>query len=1221
MRPIGNSPLETTTLRLEQNKSFSFGIQILEEGRVPIDISDCTVRFATTAFQREAIHTTLGTVRIDLQAEDLQTPGSFPYVVTLVTSGGYASAIMKGTIDVLSNADLTLDEYSALTPPQNVEVRMRGTQVVQIAAAPQLPPAMTAARAARVDGRGHLILTMEDGNELDVGKVVGDPGPEGPPGGSAQTLYTWIKYADTPVTGMSNSPEGKVFRGVAYNKTSPDESTNYADYTWERIQGPPGPPGADGAPGIPGAHGQDGTQLYTWLKYADTPTSGMSESPEGKEYIGFAYNQTSPIESNLYEDYLWSRIQAHDGVPGEPGKNGQTYWAWVKYAQDPDGTGMTELPGPPYIGLAFNKTTPIESSNPADYQWTKILGDPGQDGVPGEPGADGQAYWTWVKYANGPNGEGMGELAGKPYIGLAFNKTTPVESSNPADYQWTKILGEDGHDGADGVPGAPGADGTEYWTWVKYADSAAGAGMSDSAAGKAFIGLAFNKTTPVESSNPADYQWTKILGEDGADGLPGAPGADGTEYWTWVKYADSAAGAGMSDSSTGKAFIGLAFNKTTPTESSNPADYQWTKILGEDGAQGVPGLPGADGQTMWTWVKYATGPNGENMSDSSDGKAYIGLAYNKNTPAESSNPADYQWSLFRGTSLASMTPYFWTQERNQTPPALPTTLNPPAGWQTTEPEFQLRWDLFRTERIVYDNGMFAYTAVSKVAGNFGASYVAGMAEASTHVGPDAPTEPGSPFAGQMWWVTNASNNFAGLRRYSGTVWQNYRIMADSIIAAKSISAPLLQAGLIEAEHLNVVAEAGGRYLSIRPDGLRLWDSSGDEDSPLVALTTSSEQFFTVSDGQGGALSSIDSAGGVTGRNVSADVELYYQGRSIEEYIRNYTPGVLAHDKRVVSGITVTSNTERRMGRMTVLVPAGRVIRASMRGPSMITNAGTELQAYFRVETGDAFNADGSPKAPPVATASSPWEGIRVQHLWGLGGTQKLEVDAATLIGPFSKPTYVSVMTCLWQASGGNAIQANASYSICEHLIEDVGEYAPGFGQFQYINATDVPATAPVQTYEKYYPSSSWCSYYGTGAQVASSSMYYNYVTQGQYGTATQGAARGLWTFPNMTSDLSGATISAAQIYIKNEHTRWGAGATAYLFTHGNTSVPTTLSASTTNQITQAFAKGQGVWIELPSSHFAGLKSGAIRGYGLYTTSSDDYGYWNKSAQIWIKYSK
>ena len=1083
MRPIGNSPLETTTLRLEQNKSFSFGIQILEEGRTPIDISDCTVRFATKAFQREATHTTLGTVRIDLQAEDLQTPGSFPYVVTLVTSGGYASAIMKGTIDVLSNADLTLDEYSALTPPQNVEVRMRGTQVVQIAAAPQLPPSMTAARAARVDSLGHLVLTMEDGNELDVGKVVGDPGPEGPSGAASQTLYTWIKYADTPVTGMSNSPEGKAFRGVAYNKTSPDESTNYADYTWERIQGPPGPPGMDGAPGIPGAHGQDGTQLYTWLKYADTPTSGMSEDPEGKEYIGFAYNQTSPIESNLYEDYLWSRIQAHDGVPGEPGKDGQTYWTWVKYAQDPDGTGMTELPGPPYIGLAFNKTT------------------------------------------------------------------------------------------------------------------------------------------PVESSNPADYQWTKILGENGVDGLPGAPGVDGTEYWTWVKYADSAAGAGMSDSSTGKAFIGLAFNKTTLVESTNPADYQWTKILGEDGAQGVPGLPGADGQTMWTWIKYATGPNGENMSDSSDGKAYIGLAYNKNTPVESSNPADYQWSLFRGTSLASITPYFWTQERNQTPPALPTTLNPPAGWQTTEPEFQLRWDLFRTERIVYDDGVFVYTAISKVAGNFGASYVAGMAEASTHVGPDAPTEPGSPFEGQMWWVTNASNNFAGLRRYNGTMWQNYRIMADSVIAAKSISAPLLQAGLIEAEHLNVVAENGGRYLSLRPDGLRVWDSVSDEDSPLVALTTSSEQFFTVSDGQGGVLSSIDSAGGVTGRAVSADVELNYQGRSIEEYIRNYTPGVLAHDKRVVSGITVVSNTERRMGRMTVLVPAGRVIRASMRGPSMMTNAGTELQAYFRVETGDAFNADGSPKAPPVATAASHWGGTRVQHLWGLGGTQKLEVDVATLIGPFSKPTYVSVMTCLWQSSGGNGVQAGTGYDICEHLIEDVGEYAPGFGQFQYINATDVPATAPVQTYENYYPSSSWNSYYGTGAQVASSSMYYDYVTQGQYGTATQGAARGLWTFPSMTTDLSGATISRAQIYIKNEHTRWNAGGTAYLFTHGNTSVPATLGASTTNQITQAFAKGQGIWIELPSSHFAGLKSGAIRGYGLYTTSSDDYGYWNKSAQIWIKYSK
>ena len=71
--------------------------------------------------------------------------------------------------------------------------------------------------------------------------------------------------------------------------------------------------GAPGGQGIPGEPGDDGTSLYTWLKYADTPTSGMSDSPEGKTYVGMAYNKPSPDESENYADYTWSLIRGSDG--------------------------------------------------------------------------------------------------------------------------------------------------------------------------------------------------------------------------------------------------------------------------------------------------------------------------------------------------------------------------------------------------------------------------------------------------------------------------------------------------------------------------------------------------------------------------------------------------------------------------------------------------------------------------------------------------------------------------------------------------------------------------------------------------------------------------------------------------------------------------------------------------------------------------------------------
>lgn len=135
----------------------------------------------------------------------------------------------------------------------------------------------------------------------------------------------------------------------------------------------------------------------------------------------------------------------------------------------------------------------------------------------------------------------------------------------------------------DVMDGEDGQDGTTYYTWFKFADDEHGNGMSSSPDGKEYLGIAYNKETPVMSNNPEDYQWARITGE----GVPGKPGDDGKTYYTWVRYADDASGNGMSDSPNGKYYIGFAYNKETPTESSDPADYQWTKYKGDDGQDGV----------------------------------------------------------------------------------------------------------------------------------------------------------------------------------------------------------------------------------------------------------------------------------------------------------------------------------------------------------------------------------------------------------------------------------------------------------------------------------------------------------------------------------------------------------------------------------------------------------------------------------------------------------
>lgn len=73
------------------------------------------------------------------------------------------------------------------------------------------------------------------------------------------------------------------------------------------------------------------------------------------------------------------------------------------------------------------------------------------------------------------------------------------------------------------------------------------------------------------------------LDEETKENLKGAPGADGITYYTWVMYSNSSTGSGMSSNPSGMSYIGLAYNKETPTASNNPSDYNWSKIKGDTG--------------------------------------------------------------------------------------------------------------------------------------------------------------------------------------------------------------------------------------------------------------------------------------------------------------------------------------------------------------------------------------------------------------------------------------------------------------------------------------------------------------------------------------------------------------------------------------------------------------------------------------------------------------
>lgn len=158
------------------------------------------------------------------------------------------------------------------------------------------------------------IAKVEDGIDGAKGDE-GDQGVQGPAGSNGQSQYVHIRYsANANGSGFTTSPVTTTkYIGIAVTTSATAPTAASAYNPWSKYVGEDG---VQGAQGIPGVKGDDGTTTYTWVKYADTPTSGMDDSAAGKKYIGLAFNKTTQTESTVYNDYQWSLMPQNIVVGG-----------------------------------------------------------------------------------------------------------------------------------------------------------------------------------------------------------------------------------------------------------------------------------------------------------------------------------------------------------------------------------------------------------------------------------------------------------------------------------------------------------------------------------------------------------------------------------------------------------------------------------------------------------------------------------------------------------------------------------------------------------------------------------------------------------------------------------------------------------------------------------------------------------------------------------------
>lgn len=121
--------------------------------------------------------------------------------------------------------------------------------------------------------------------------------------------------------------------------------------------------------------------------------------------------------------------------------------------------------------------------------------------------------------------------------------------------------------------------------------------------------------------------------------------AQNRTFYTWVVFGDSETGSGISLNSSGKKYMGIAYNQTTKQPAlTDPGIYSWVKVAGD---QGIAGAPGKDGLTSFFHVRYADvlNPTASQMTEVPN--TYIGT-YVDFTAADSADPAKYTWSRFQG---------------------------------------------------------------------------------------------------------------------------------------------------------------------------------------------------------------------------------------------------------------------------------------------------------------------------------------------------------------------------------------------------------------------------------------------------------------------------------------------------------------------------------------------------------------------------------------------
>lgn len=342
--------------------------------------------------------------------------------------------------------------------------------------------------------------------------------------------YTHIRYSvNANGNPMTTTTTGALYMGVAVS-SSATAPTGYASYTWALIKGDKGEKG-------------DPSPTYTWIKYADDNVgTNMVDVPEGKRFIGLAFNKTTATETTTAADYQWSPLYDNIQVGGRnlvvDSKN--EIFNHVFYSGSTSTTTRVADTLSPY-GEAVKMLTTARTSNYLFY------------------------FGTFKTVA--PT-----MVVGEKYTVSFYIKADTAFSLSSVTINEVTVLSYKTRD-----------IGTSY-TRHEYVITPQ---VSPATAGNMNFHF-FVPLTTTALNVPVYIHSLQVEKGNIATDWTAAP-EDKENLYTWIKYATTITGTSLSDDPTGRDYIGIAYNKDSATKSLIAADYQWSLYRGDKGVKGDPG--------------------------------------------------------------------------------------------------------------------------------------------------------------------------------------------------------------------------------------------------------------------------------------------------------------------------------------------------------------------------------------------------------------------------------------------------------------------------------------------------------------------------------------------------------------------------------------------------------------------------------------------------------